>query len=246
MNTLTKIKLARPDIDKFPLEIKNFISEHPQYFEDNNDAEEYLFFDDSDQRMKYHSQDNGDLFFNFEEEMNYHRKKHYALSKEPLAKALGLTQKLDRLVWDATCGTGKDALLIAYFGAQVKAFERHPLIFLLLLDAKRIFPVKVDFFFGDSLAYSHLSGIRPDTIYYDPMYPEKKKSALPRKEMQIFKTIIGPDTDSEFFLTKAKIVTLDRVVVKRPIHGTKIHEDTNATYSGKSTRYDMYKNFSPL
>lgn len=183
------------------------------------------------------------MIFNFEEEWLYHQSQKYAITKEPLAKSLGITGKKDRIVWDATCGTGKDALLIAHFGARVIAFERHPLIYLLLVDAKLRFDVPIEIIYGDSssLKLDHLE--RPDTIYYDPMYPEKKKSALPRLAMQIFKTVVGPDHDSDQFLNWAKRTAIDRVVIKRSLHAPAIDPKTQASYEGKSTRYDMYKIF---
>lgn len=87
---------------------------------------------------------------------------------------------------------------------------------------------------------------RPDVIYYDPMYPEKlgsKKSALPRKEMQIFKQIVGEDHDSFEFISWAKSIAKERVVVKRSLAAKPIMPNPTASYEGKSTRYDMYKIF---
>lgn len=251
MDTITKYKIRSSDVSYLSKEQAQFISEHSDLFIPVDDSKlcencEYLYFDSApnrENRFKFHSIDLGDLYFDFKEQLDYHRKKNYSLSKEPLAKALGLTVKRDRLVWDVTCGTAKDALLIYSFGAKVVAFERHPVIYFLLLDAKLRFQVNIDFIYGDSSQIKLGDRERPDTIYYDPMYPEKKKSALPRKEMQIFKEIVGPDTDSEKFLEFARSIALDRVVVKRSLQASKIKSDVNAVYEGKTTRYDMYKIF---
>ena len=62
--------------------------------------------------------------------------------------------------------------------------------------------------------------------------------------MQIFKEIVGPDTDSESYLEFARTIALDRVVVKRSLQAPQIKADINAVYEGKTTRYDMYKIFS--
>ena len=80
-------------------------------------------------------------------------------------------------------------------------------------------------------------------IYYDPMYPSKKKSALPRKEMRIFKEIVGEDRDSDLFFNWAIKTATDRVVIKRPLDAPFIGREPHASYKGKSTRYDMYKVF---
>jgi len=252
MDTITKYKIRSSDVSYLSKEQVKFISEHSELFLSVDDSKlcencEYLYFDSAqnrENRFKFHSVDHGDLFFDFKEQIDYHRKKNYSLSKEPLAKALGLTVKRDRIVWDVTCGTAKDALLIYSFGAKVVAFERHPIIYFLLLDAKERFPVNIQFIYGDSSQINLTQLSRPDTIYYDPMYPEKKKSALPRKEMQIFKEIVGPDTDSESYLEFARTIALDRVVVKRSLQAPQIKADINAVYEGKTTRYDMYKIFS--
>jgi 16S rRNA (guanine1516-N2)-methyltransferase len=250
MNSFTKIKLARKSLDGLSTNIQKFISEHGDLFDIKSDESlcengDYLFFDESkDHRLKYHSHELGDLYFDFEAELKYHRHQHYALSKEPLAKSLGLVGNKNRLIWDATCGTAKDALLINHFGGQVIGFERNPIVYLLLLSSKEKCPVNIEFLFGDSLRLEldHLP--KPDVIYYDPMFPEKnKKSALPRKEMQIFKSLLGPDTDSIKFLTWAKTKAIDRVVVKRPLKAEFVHPNPSASYEGKSTRYDMYKIF---
>jgi 16S rRNA (guanine1516-N2)-methyltransferase len=75
------------------------------------------------------------------------------------------------------------------------------------------------------------------------MYPSKKKSALARKEMRIFKDLVGEDLDSTLFLEWALKTATERVVIKRPLEALPIKEKPSASYFGKSTRYDMYKIF---
>ena len=203
---------------------------------------DYLFFTEG--KLQFHSADLGTMCFDFEETWAYHQRQHYALSKEPLARALGIKGETKPIVWDTTCGTGKDSLLIKYFGAKLKSFERHPAIYLLLADAKRRFPLDFELVFADASRFS--SSEHPDVIYYDPMYPEKtgsKKSALPRKEMRIFKDVVGEDLDSSEFLEWALKTAKERVVVKRSLSAPPVKEKPTASYEGKSTRYDMYKIF---
>lgn len=208
---------------------------------------DYLYF--SEGILHFHQQELGNMVFNFEETYSYHQRQHYALSREPLAKALGIKGETRPLIWDATCGTGKDTLLINYFGGVLRSFERHPAIYLLLADAKRRFPLNFELVFADaSRLYSQIENDadRPDVIYYDPMYPEKtgsKKSALPRKEMRIFKEVVGEDLDSVEFLEWALKTARSRVVVKRAKSAPFVKEKPTASYEGKSTRYDMYKIF---
>lgn len=201
---------------------------------------DYLYFREG--VLFFHSNELGKMSFDFEELMKYHQRQNYALSKEPLAKALAIRGSGEkRVIWDTTCGTGKDSLLISHFGAKLTSFERNPAVFLLLKDALRRFPVDFHLEFGDARDLS-LSE-RPEVIYYDPMYPAKKKSALARKEMRIFKEIVGDDPDSKEFLEWALKTATERVVVKRPLEAVPIIEKPTASYTGKSTRYDMYKIF---
>lgn len=61
--------------------------------------------------------------------------------------------------------------------------------------------------------------IKPDVVYLDPMYPHpenKKKSALVKKEMRVFQSLVGADTDADGLLEPALKLAAKRVVVKRP------------------------------
>lgn len=233
------LQAAILDKNKFSLEIE---SERKLC-----DLCDYLYY--QDEKLQFHSVVLGNMAFNFEESYSYHQRQQYALSREPLAKALGIKGENRPIIWDTTCGTGKDTLLINYFGGVLKSFERHPAIYLLLADAKRRFPLNFELVFADaSQLYAQMDNDddRPDVIYYDPMYPEKtgsKKSALPRKEMRIFKEVVGEDLDSIEFLEWAMKTARSRVVVKRALSSPALKVKPTASYEGKSTRYDMYKIF---
>ncbi len=246
MDDLKKIKLSDAHIDSWPsslqaaVDLKNefcLVVEPERKLCSNCD---YLDFVGG--KLVYISSEFGRMSFDFEELMTYHQRQKYAFTKEPLYRALGLKGELKREVWDVTCGTGKDSILIKHFGAKLTSFERHPLIFLLLQDALRRFPLDFELKFKE--ARFHLEELSaPEVIYFDPMYPSKKKSALPRKEMLIFKEIVGEDLDAREFLDWATTKALDRVVVKRPLEAPPLKEKPAASYTGKSTRYDMYKIF---
>lgn len=246
MNELIKIKMSDENASVWPLYLQDAVARQKDFslvVEPEHklcDLCDYLYFREG--ILHFHSSELGEMSFDFHELMSYHQSQNYALSKEPLAKALGIRGISEkRVIWDTTCGTGKDSLLISIFGAKLTSFERHPAVYLLLKDALRRFPVDFHLEFGDARALSHT--IRPEVIYYDPMYPAKKKSALPRKEMRIFKDMVGDDPDSSEFLTWALNTATERVVVKRPLEAQAIKEKPTASYTGKSTRYDMYKIF---
>lgn len=247
MNDLIKIKMSDANESSWPTfihdavaakELFKLVVESERKLCENCD---YLYY--QDEKLKYHSSELGEMCFDFEETYSYHQRQKYAITKEPLARALaikGTSEK--RVIWDTTCGTGKDSLLIHYFGANLTSFERNPAVYLLLKDALRRYPLDINLVFADA-SLLPIPEIRPEVIYYDPMYPSKKKSALPRKEMRIFKEMVGDDTDSQIFFEWAMKTATERVVIKRPLEASPIKENPTASYSGKSTRYDMYKIF---
>ena len=56
----------------------------------------------------------------------------------------------------------------------------------------------------------------PQVIHLDPMFPEREKSALVKKEMRAFQPIVGEDDDQAELLAAALALASHRVVVKRP------------------------------
>ncbi|HEX4924905.1 MAG TPA: class I SAM-dependent methyltransferase [Bdellovibrionales bacterium] len=170
---------------------------------------------------------------------------------QPLAKAVGAA-KSPPYVLDATAGLGKDTLFLATVGCRVLALEKNPVIFALLEDGYRrgledglvgeILRERVQFALGDSIEYLENIGPSeaPEVVYLDPMFPESKKSALPKKEMQIFRALIKEKIDEprlfEAAVAKAKI----RVVVKRPSSSEPLAEPITHRFDGKMVSYDSY------
>lgn len=181
------------------------------------------------------------LFYDIESHFEQHRYRNYALSKEPLYKAIGLKKGLNLKVVDATFGEGKDAMLLVHFGAKVTSFERNPYLApLILSDLKNMNNPKLNesfrFIYGDSRTISP----EGDVLYYDPMYAHSANTkAKPRKEIQVFREIVGNDTDNQEFL-KWALSKYSRVVVKRPLKGDYLMDGASHSFKGKSTRYDVY------
>jgi len=73
------------------------------------------------------------------------------------------------------------------------------------------------------------------------MFPSRDKSALVKKEMRLFKPLVGADDDASALLAAALALATHRVVVKRARKAPAIR-GTAPTYSleGKSSRYDIY------
>jgi 16S rRNA (guanine1516-N2)-methyltransferase len=83
--------------------------------------------------------------------------------------------------------------------------------------------------------------VRPDVVYLDPMYPHKKKSALVKKEMRVFQTLVGADNDADSLLAPAMALATKRVVVKRPDYAEFLAGQKPSTaIETKKNRFDVY------
>ena len=150
-------------------------------------------------------------------------------------------------IMDLTAGWGRDAAVLASFGAQVMMIERHPIMASLLSDAlahqheldKQ--QMHLSLYAGD--AYTYLNTLRreeyPDVIYIDPMHPERNKSALVKREMQALQQIIGMDEDALALIQLAITCVTHRVVVKWP-QKIKPLLVADASIEGKTVRFDIY------
>jgi 16S rRNA (guanine1516-N2)-methyltransferase len=180
-----------------------------------------------------------------------------SIKNEALARALGLksclkNQSPPRII-DATGGLARDSFIIASLGYELTLLERSPIIYTLIQDGikraeqnpimhnitKRLLTVQTD-------AIIWLNQLKdydkPDIIYLDPMFPEKKKSALPKKEMLIFHDIVGDDLDADSLLCAALACATKRVVVKRPRLSNELKAACAPSFSltGSSCRFDIY------
>ncbi|WP_264673443.1 class I SAM-dependent methyltransferase [Marinobacter nitratireducens] len=181
-----------------------------------------------------------------------YRREHGGGAGQLVAKAVGLQKTKATLhVLDATAGLGQDAFVLASLGCRVTLFERNPVIHALLEDGLARAALNVDcapiiermtLREGSSIDWlSSASEGVADVIYLDPMFPHRDKSALVKKEMQVFRMIVGDDDDSERLLSAALAAATYRVVVKRPRKASAIEGPEPATrIEGKSSRYDVY------
>jgi len=184
-----------------------------------------------------------------------HRKKYGGGKGQTIAKAIGIKQgKPIPSVLDATAGLGKDAYVFACLGCPVTLLERSPIIAALLKDGIGRGTLNIEFSAtiangftlhnADALQYIQAldEAQRPDVIYLDPMYPEKKKSASVKKNMQILQKLLGHDLDTDEILLAALQKARKRVVVKRPKGATQLQVGRSPTlsYESKTTRYDVY------
>jgi 16S rRNA (guanine1516-N2)-methyltransferase len=173
-------------------------------------------------------------------------------SKDLIAKAVGVKGSYRPTVIDATAGLGQDAFTLASYGCKVLMLERSPVIAALLEDglerAKGLETVsRLSLRVGDAkrllLGLEKPAPMKPDVIYLDPMYPDLGKSAAKRKEMRLFRDLVGDDTDiDELFEIAAKAAS-KRVVIKRPLKAPKFAKP-NTSFAGRTVRFDIYVDFS--
>ncbi|MES3036720.1 MAG: class I SAM-dependent methyltransferase [Bdellovibrionota bacterium] len=182
------------------------------------------------------------LKINFDTDPAYHRQKVF--KKDPLIKALGVSQGRHR-VWDLTAGLGRDALMMAHYGLQVTSFERNPALFLLLQEAARSSEecksLKLRFDFQDAeTVLTQLPQPFPENgvIYFDPMFPTKKKSALPPQEMVILRELTGADEDAEEIIEKIHHIPGARAVIKRPDSAPQL-KGVSHSIMAKLVRFDV-------
>lgn len=202
-----------------------------------------LVYDAKDQLLKLSL--GTELFsFSLVDQFFFHRKKRYALKSEPLARALGNKYLQTHWVYDATCGTGRDLCLYLNFGVKkVRAFERNPVVYCLLKFqwqalCSLVPEAQLELNFGE---LRELEDPSLAIVYFDPMYPEKKKkSSLSRKEMEVFKILVGEDLDSEEFFSQLLDLRPKRCVVKRPLKSEELSKKPTDSFAGKSTRYDLF------
>jgi len=181
-----------------------------------------------------------------------HRRLYGGGRGQPLAKAVGLKKGRNPEVLDATAGLGRDGFVLATLGCRVRMVERSPIIWALLEDAlerARREPQLAEILSRISLQQADSQAClealsndeRPQVIYLDPMYPHRKKSALVKKEMRIFRQLVGDDPDAGSLLRVARERALNRVVVKRPAKAPYL-DDITPSFSIESpnTRYDVH------
>ena len=193
----------------------------------------------------------GPVFVDFVEGAVAHRRKFGGGRGQSIAKAVGLKAGANPTVVDATAGLGRDAFVLASLGCQVTMLERHPVVAALLADglqrAQQDSEIggwvseRMSLRSGSALENLQQLGFTPDVVYLDPMFPHRQKSALVKKEMRVFQSLVGADLDADVLLPAALAVAGKRVVVKRPDYAGYLNEMTpSMSIETKSNRFDVY------
>lgn len=193
----------------------------------------------------------GPLYLDFVNGELAYRRRTLFQQNQQLLRAIGVKQAVKPKVLDLTGGLGKDAFVLACSGCDVTLVERSAVLMALLKDAmeraqveedlmqivSRMHPVAMD---SREYLQTLVPEQYPSVIYLDPMYPERKKSALVKKEMRMLRALLGEDNDAEQLLEPALAIA-SKVVVKRPrIAPWLTGRKPSAHIEGKSTRFDLY------
>jgi len=181
-----------------------------------------------------------------------HRRKFGGGSGQMIAKAVGIKGGVRPSVLDATAGLGKDSFVLATLGCNVCMTERSPVVHALLADGlaravhdDEVYDIAERMSLQNENAVEFIEQLaddqRPQVIYLDPMFPHTEKTALVKKEMRVFRDVVGDDQDASLLLEAALGKAIARVVVKRPRKAPTINErKPSYQLEGKSSRYDIY------
>ncbi len=181
-----------------------------------------------------------------------HRRKFGGGRGQLIAKAVGVKKGVIPAVVDATAGLGRDAFVLANLGCRVTMLERSPVVGALLHDglvrassdeeaADVIERLSLQIGDARQVLEAERQGALADVVYLDPMFPQRDKSALVKKEMRLFKALLGSDPDAPALLEAALKAARKRVVVKRPRKAAPVDgPEPGLVFEGKSTRFDVY------
>ena len=195
-------------------------------------------------------QNTGELRVDFVDGSVAHRLRFGGGRGQDIAKAMGLRAGKTPMIVDATAGLGRDSFLLASLGAQVTMIERSEKMHELLVQGMkraaneggqlREIIGRMTLLKGDALdLIPELSG---EAILIDPMHPERKSSALVKRDLRQVREIVGTDEDSADLVRLAIKHALKRVVLKWPAKADPIEGVQKCTHQiiGKTTRYDVF------
>jgi 16S rRNA (guanine1516-N2)-methyltransferase len=169
--------------------------------------------------------------------------KRSSIHNELLARAVGVKSGIRPKILDLTGGLLGDTLLFLSFGCEVVTIERHPIISFLiksaLHNAKHASLSRFTFLAQDASVF--LAQKPPvDVIFFDPMFEDVNVKSSPKKEMRIFRGLVGSDKDAKLVFEMARELRPRRLVVKRPRLSVTLVENPQIVFEGKATRYDVY------
>lgn len=156
-----------------------------------------------------------------------------------LARACGAGRRPS--VADVFAGWGTDGLSLALKGCAVTLVERSPLVWALLDDlvARHALPATV--VCAEAGTWCRAQRKSVDVAYLDPMFPPRRKRALPDMSMQLLRELAErDDLDLAERLEQARTAARQRVVIKRRIHDPAVGRPAWQLRGGR-IRFDVYR-----
>lgn len=211
-----------------------------------------LLYDD-DKITLYDTELNAATYVDFVDGALAHRQQFGGGRGQAIARAMGIKKGRTPSILDVTAGLARDAYILATLGCEITLVEQSPVLVTLIkdgiyrglqsADSAEVLKDNLRLFNADAI--EHIKTLaedgRPDVVYMDPMYPERKKSALVKKDMRILQRLVGKDGNTQELLEIALNCARHRVVVKRPIHAKTVSDIKPSTQiCSKKTRYDIY------
>ena len=178
-----------------------------------------------------------------------HRVTNGRLSHEMLVRAAKSDGENLKAI-DATAGMGEDGFLLAAYGYDVTLYEQNPVIAALLKDALRRakkhpvlkdIAVRMKLVEGDSVECLAKLIDPVDVIYLDPMFPERQKSGLINKKLQLIQKLEPPCSEEKDLFDAAVKASPSKIIVKRPLKSVYLDgREPSYILKGKAIRYDCY------
>lgn len=224
----------KKEVNVVHCEKKNFLKtkDYFNWIKSQVDFEYFLFID---QVWSLYDKDLRRIKIDFDQDRQYKR----AISHSDLIiRSINLRAKK---IIDVSMGLAIDAVHLVRSKKDVIGFERNPLLYLLLRNAikKNSFQDKLKVNFGSFFDYVRADFLEVDAFYFDPMFPEKSSSALPKQEMVLFRNLVGADEDASD--VAKKILEMDvRLVIKRPSSAPVLIEKPKIQYQSNLIRFDVY------
>ena len=194
-----------------------------------------------------------ELFFDFDNDPSYARSNPRG-KNDLLLKAIGYKNQPLRVL-DLTAGLLRDSIFMAQAGCQVTSLERNFLLYLCLtwglMKTNSSTVQNINLLHRSAEEFVKSQNLLPyEVIYYDPMYPESKSTALPKKEIQFLRDYIGEDRDRDDVLKLILASAVrSRVVVKRHPQDKAKKDKSNEKifpgwqaicFEGKAVVFDVY------
>ncbi len=163
-----------------------------------------------------------------------------------IKKALGKSDHPLKIL-DCTAGMLQDSMLFLSLGHEVTAVEQSKILFALLEDGikrnnKQSLFKNLHLERADACSFAREANAY-DVIYFDPMYPPTKKSALSSGQLEYIAKILEIESiinNSQEDFEVLQLMPVKKLIVKRPIKANAFADGINYQVSGKTTRFDVY------